>query len=409
MRSHLPTGVLLFALLTSSCQRASPLQVTVVDGESVHVLQASDRVPLVLLTRQGIPVTPGDRSLANGLIVPIDQPLEIRGGVTLQLRPAVDVRIMMPDQERLITTAAFTVAEALSEAGIEVRSGDSVLPPPATSISGPTTVSYRPARELQVASGDRTLTIRSSSQTIGEALAGTGLAVTGLDYTVPSENEALPPDGQIRIVHVREDILLGFESIPYESSFRESPDVEFGQEKLIQPGENGLAMTRTRIRHENGAEVARVEEERSVVRQSSARVIERGTKIVLKTATVDGETIEYWRAIEMYATSYSPCRSGVEGQCFTGTSLGLPVKKGVVAVDISFYNEMAGQQIYVTGYGTAVIADVGAGRIIEANLGIPRTRWIDLGYGDADWQEWGGYVTVYFLAPAPTAMPSVLQ
>jgi hypothetical protein len=99
----------------------------------------------------------------------------------------------------------------------------------------------------------------------------------------------------------------------------------------------------------------------------------------------------------------------VPGQCFSGTSLGLPVKKGVVAVDISFYNQMAGQEIFVTDYGRAVIADVGAGRIVEANLGIPRTRWVDLGYSDADWEEWGRYVTVYFLAPAPAAIPYVLQ
>jgi hypothetical protein len=42
--------------------------------------------------------------------------------------------------------------------------------------------------------------------------------------------------------------------------------------------------------------------------------------------------------------------------------------------------------------------------------GFPDGRlWIDLGYSDEDWQNWGGMVTVYFLAPAPATIPAALQ
>ena len=104
----------------------------------------------------------------------------------------------------------------------------------------------------------------------------------------------------------------------------------------------------------------------------------------------------------MYATSYSPCRLGVPGLCSTGTAGGLPLKKGVVAMYRDWFNALRGVEVYVPGYGRGVIADLGGG--------YPDGRpWIDLGYSDGDWQTWSGYVTVYFLAPAPSTIPYVLQ
>jgi hypothetical protein len=66
------------------------------------------------------------------------------------------------------------------------------------------------------------------------------------------------------------------------------------------------------------------------------------------------------------------------------------------------YNQLSGSQVYIPGYGIAVIADVGGG--------FPDGRlWIDLGYGDDDFQGWSGMVMVYFLAPAPASIPAALR
>jgi 3D (Asp-Asp-Asp) domain-containing protein len=171
---------------------------------------------------------------------------------------------------------------------------------------------------------------------------------------------------------------------------------------VLEPGETGLAVSRVRIRYEDGQEAARQTESETLVRPPKKRVVAYGTKIVLKTVTIDGVPIQYWRAISMYATSYSPCRSGVKGQCFSGTASGLPVKRGVVAMQKNWYYALQGMEVYVPGYGRGVIADLGGG--------FPDGRaWIDLGYSDSDWQEWGDWVTVYFLAPAPAAIPYILQ
>jgi 3D (Asp-Asp-Asp) domain-containing protein len=151
-----------------------------------------------------------------------------------------------------------------------------------------------------------------------------------------------------------------------------------------------------RVRYEDGREISRQTESETVVRPPKDRVMGYGTKVVVRTTTVDGVKIEYWRAVNLYATSYSPCRSGAD-RCYTGTASGLPVKKGVVAVIRSWFNMMSGQQVYIPGYGSAVIADIGGG--------ISGKPWIDLGWSDDDYQPMTGWVTVYFLTPVP---PSIL-
>jgi 3D (Asp-Asp-Asp) domain-containing protein len=104
----------------------------------------------------------------------------------------------------------------------------------------------------------------------------------------------------------------------------------------------------------------------------------------MHTTTVDGVQIQYWRTLNMYATSYHPSEVG------DTTASGLPLKKGVAAVDTSLI--LFFTQMYVPGYGEAVAADIGGG---------VSGRVIDLGYSDEDYVPWHQWVTVYFLWPPP--------
>ena len=395
-------------LLLISCQpQNSPAAITILDREQVHTLVTDERVPTELLTEARITLTPSDLLLVNGYPFPPELPLppEID---TLQIRRAVTVTLVTPGGEQELVTAANTVGEALHQAGIQLYAADFIDPPANTSLSAGMQVTYRPSRELTVMTSTGSTVIRSSAGTVGAALAGAGIPLVGLDYSLPAESEALPIDGQIRVVRVSESITLIQKAIPFETETVSSADVELGTQEIVQPGENGLAVTRTRIRYEDGQEVSRVIEDESVVRPPQTRIVNTGTKIVVKTTTVDGVTIEYWRAYEMYATIYSPCNSGTGG-CSYGTASGLKAGRGVVAVDPDMYGFLQGQRIYVPGYGFAVIGDVGGGYIVEELIGVSRYRWIDLGFDDNNIVDMSGWHTVYFLAPAPASVPPVMQ
>jgi uncharacterized protein YabE (DUF348 family) len=392
--------LLALVLILSSCGTPSaPTTFTLLDGEQVIPLQSEERIPAKLAAEAGLTLSPADRVLYLGLPVPQDQPLPTANSYTLQIRHAVPVTLVTPDGQQIIQSAAFTVGEALAETGLQLYAADQLTPPAETPISGPLTVSYVPSRQLVVQVDGKSLPIRSAAATVGEALAGAGIPLEGLDTSLPAESEALPADGQVRVVRIRETVQLQQKPIPFESRTEQSAEIDLGQQQVLQAGEYGLQVSRVRVRYEDGQEVSRQTESESVVRPPKDKVVAYGTKISLKTLKVPGGQIEYWYAASMFATSYSPCRSGAD-RCYSGTASGKPVKKGVVAVTYDMYLALQGQAVYIPGYGTATIEDVGGG--------IPGTPWIDLGYSDADWVEWGDWVTVYFLAPAPANAISVL-
>ncbi len=388
------------AFLLLSCQPVAASSVTILDGDQIYSVAASSRVPADLFIQAGLILGPNDRALFNGMRVPLDQALPAAGSVTLQLRRAVTLTLVTPDGQRTLQSSAWTVGEALHEAGIQLYASDKIDPPAETPITGALTVNYLPSRELTVSVGGQSRQIRSSAGTVGAALAEAGIPLIGLDTSLPSENEALPSDGQIRIVHVSESVTLAQKPIPFTSEFVASAEVPLDQQQVLNPGQTGLTVSRVRIRYEDGQEISRLTESETQVRPPQKRIVGYGTKVEIKTATVDGVQIQYWRAVQMFATAYSPCHSGAS-QCYPSTASGKPVKKGVVAVVYNWYVNMRGQAVYIPGYGPATIEDVGGG--------IPGRYWIDLGYSDNDYQQWGVWVTVYFLTPVPPNIIYVLD
>lgn len=390
---------LTFVFLFFACQPNTPPTVTLIENNQIITLQTDERVPSAILAQAGLTLSPNDRVLSHGLPVAPDQAIADYP-ITLQLRRAVPLTIVSSNGQQQIQSSAFTVGEVLTEALIWLRAGHKIEPELNSPIRNGMTITISSVRELTVSVDGTVLQIQSSARTVGEALAETGIPLLGLDTSLPAANEALPFDGQIKVIRVSESILLTQKPIPFQSELVASADVPLDHTQILQPGENGLTVQRIRIRYEDGQEISRTTENETVVRPPKTRVLGYGTKVEIKTAVVDGVQIQYWRAVQMYATAYSPCRSGSD-QCFSGTSSGKKLAKGMVGLRYSWYLAMGGQPLYIPGYGFATVEDVCGGCV-----GKP---WIDLGYSDDDYQQWSSWVTVYFLTPVPPNVIYVLE
>lgn len=390
-----PVAVLI--LLLAACQPQNSRITILDDGQTVTMTSAA-QTSAEALAEAGVTLRPDDRLLYLGARLPLDAPLPDAASLTLTVRRAVTLKLFTPGGEPFpFQTSALTVGEALTEAGFDLHAADRLDPPAETPLTGDLTVSWRPSQELTVTVDGLEVRIRSAAETVGQALAEAGIPLIGLDASLPSEDEPLPPDGHIRVVRVVESVALAQKSIPYGTRTELSADLELDQRALVQGGQAGLAIARIRTRSEDGVQVSQVSETEAIVRPPVDEVMGIGTKVVIRTAVVDGVSIEYWRALTLYATYYKPCIPGTT-ICHYGTASGLPVQKGVVAMVYPWYLLLAGERVYVPGYGAAVIAD-NNGALTSAHWG---TYWIDLGYAETDVIDWvNQYVTVYFLTPVP--------
>ena len=374
--------------------QAVPVQVA--QGETIATLLTAERIPANLLAELGIVFFPEDRILWNGSEISWDEPLPAGEPILLQLQPAHRINLKVDGQEIVLFTQQRTLGAALWEAGISLRTEDRLSLPLETVLSSSTELSLKKADPVTVAYAGKQISGFSAAETVGEALAEIGIPLQNLDYAVPAENEPLPADGSIHIVQVREEIRLEKEETAYQNTYVEDPNAELDTVSVVVPGQVGLVVTRTRVRLEDGKEVASFTEGPWKASDPQDGVLGRGTKVVVRTETIDGETIEYWRKVTVYATSYSPRALGGDNI----TASGMILTKGIIAVRTSWYSVMQFQPVYVPGYGRGIIADTGGG--------IDGRYWIDLGYDDSNYVSWHYWTTLYFLTPVPAYIPTVL-
>jgi uncharacterized protein YabE (DUF348 family) len=361
------------------------IRVRIQDDQDVYSMVSTKRLPADLLSSAGIELGAADQLYHNGLPIEPNEVLPRAESISLQIQRAKAVRILADERTRVIQTTASTVGQALWQAAIRLYAQDDTEPAQEKPLDKPASINYMPSKEFHIVTQEDVVRIRTTEARVGSALAKAGIALQGLDYSIPEPDAVLPAGGRIRLVHVEEQVHLETEPLPFETEFQPVADLELDKQAVVQPGTFGIAARRVRVRMEDGKEVSRQEDAKFIAQEPRPRILGYGTKIVSHTTSTPGGRITYWRALNMYAVSYNPTSAG--GNI---TASGLPLRKGLVAVDPTYIP--LGTRLYIPGYGEALAADTGGG---------VNGRIIDLGYSDHDYVSWHQWVTVYFLWPPP--------
>ncbi len=98
---------LLPAFLLFACQPATANTVTILDRGQITTLRTEERVPSALLSQAGITLGPNDRVLVNGFPAPLDRSVSV-SPMTIQIRRAVAMTLVLPDGEKKIVTQRLT-------------------------------------------------------------------------------------------------------------------------------------------------------------------------------------------------------------------------------------------------------------------------------------------------------------
>jgi uncharacterized protein YabE (DUF348 family) len=348
-------------------------------------------VPSDWLSERNLRLFPGDSVYVEGVRVDPTAALE-RIPEVLELRRAFEIQLWENGKTHILRSSASTLGEALWEWNITLREGDRIDPGPETVLQGPLSVELHRAIQLSVELQGTRRTLWSAGPQVADAIADAGLSLQGLDYSLPEIHAPIEESLLIQIVRVSEEVLVEQEPLPFETIFQPNPNLEIDTQAVVQEGKYGVLARQFKIRYEDGVEVSRQVEDEWRAVEPEAQIMAYGTKIVVRSlATPDG-TIEYWRAVPVYATSYMDC-PGQDPGCGARTASGKEVEVGMIGVLRSWFNAMRGWPVYVPGYGPATIEDIGAG--------IQGRDWIDLAYPNEVYVPWAKWTTLYFLTPVP--------
>lgn len=167
-----------------------------------------------------------------------------------------------------------------------------------------------------------------------------------------------------------------------ETIYKDDPETETGEEKVLEEGEDGKKIQIIKISYFEGKEYER-ETVSTEVTKPQDKVVSRGTKVVWRTMDTPYGDIRYWRKMKVWATHYDSRCLG----CNETTAIGLRAGKGVIAVDPKVIKLRS--KVYIPGYGIAIAGDTGGA--IKGNI-------IDLGFDDARTAGWSArYVDIYLL------------
>lgn len=387
-----------------SIERAQPVRI-LAHGRD-FVIGTWGTTPRSVFEGAGIDIDTYDQVLLDGVVTPLDALLPARrvessaptydrgfawdavAGEPLQLRltRAVPLVVHEGGMPYTINTTAQTVGEALRQSEVTLYLGDRVQPSLGSRVTTNMDVYIERSVPVAVEADGHKLKTRTQAQTVGDALSAAGIVVAGLDRVEPPLTTPLYPNLQIVVTRISEGVEVEEEIAPYETVFFADPTLPIDTQEVADAGANGITRTRYRLRYENGEEVNRVLEDSWTAQEPAQRRIAYGQLIEPQTATVDGQTITYWRKMKMYATSYHPAALGGDNVTATGELL----TKGVVAVDPRIIQLRS--QVFVPGYGVGSAFDTGGGIV---------SRRIDLGYDDSNYESLSKWVDVYLLWPPP--------
>ena len=384
------------------------------DGESQQVRTLVTTVGQVL-AEAGLRVGPADEVWLDGRLVELSASLwggepaaqqmgGSRGGggdparnpasapPVVTIRRAASVTLDDDGTTTTLHTTAETVGQVLQEHGVFLYLGDEVEPGLQDRVVPGGIVTIRRSMPVQIEADGHVIRTRTRAETVAGALGQEGVALVGRDRVEPGLSTPIRSGMNIQVVRVREELVVEFEPIPFETEWVPDPEVEIDNIRLAREGQIGLTKRRFRVAYEDGQEVERFLEDSWAEQAPITKTMAYGTKIVIRTMDTPDGPIEYWRKMRVYTTAYTAatCGKSRDHPRYGYTRLGWWLTKGVVAVDpdvIPLKTEM-----YVPGYGHARAGDTGGG---------VKGKFVDLGYDEGEYQSWHWWTDIYLLTPVP--------
>lgn len=281
-----------------------------------------------------------------------------------------ELRIIDGDSVIRVKTMSNNVGAALKQAGITVNSFDYISTPLSTKLSADNLqeVYIKRAVPVHIHLEGRTSEVMTHHDTIGETIKASGIEMGPLDrIDERNSDDPIQAGMDIKIIRVREELLTEKESIPYNVIQTPDTDMNRGEKKVVQVGEEGSLEKYFKLTYEDGRIVSKSFLTEKVAVEPTVELVRIGT--VPNFTTSRGDLVRYSKVLEMEATAYTASFKDTGkhpdhpefGICYTG----MKAREGIIAVDPKVIPLYTRVYVDVLGdikdYGFAIAGDIGSG------------------------------------------------
>lgn len=306
-------------------------------------------------------------------------------GVGFTTMLSKEVTLVHDGNSAVYNTTSSTVKDFLVEKKIDIVDHLYVSPATNTQIENGMKITVRTPQEVIILDNGVEKKVKTGNLLVADILKEYGYKLQEQDYAVPDLDESIAYKGKnepvIIINRVYHKTITEVATIPFDIETKENAKMPKGTAKVLQEGQDGSKTVVTGITVMNDVEVESHIISEEIVKKPVNRVLEVGTKIEDKAASVvaslnevsktgssssnsngaiNGRRIK--RVITMNATAYDASFES-NGSWGPVTALGTSLRPGVVAVDKNVIP--LGTRLYIEStdgwpsYGMAVAEDTG--------------------------------------------------
>ncbi len=277
---------------------------------------------------------------------------------------AKDVVLTIDGKDEEVKTYSNTIEELLDERKIFIDKYAYINYPLDTKLEDNMNIIIETAKPYIISMKGVQNEIVSIYSTVGDILKDQNIELDEDDYTYPHIDQEVAPGAEIAIFKVEKIMEEVEEVIPFQKLVKKTDELDIGNERLAQEGENGLKKIKISKTYENGQLVKEEVVDEIVVKEAVPEIVERGTRSV---KTSSRGTFRYSKVLTMTATAYDLSYESTgkrPGDRWYGiTASGTKARPGVVAVDPNVIP--LGTKLYVESldgtpdYGFCVAEDTG--------------------------------------------------
>lgn len=272
-------------------------------------------------------------------------------------------------------TKVSDVAALLAQAGVAVDHADIVSPAPHVALEDGMTVVVRHAVPVNLVLGGKRVRLDVVGQNVADALVACGIDPSAAMKVEPPLASALSEEMTITAADVFMRVVSEKTSLPYKTVAVRDPKLPSGTRTVVTEGSEGVRLAVYEVVVTGGNEGSRVLKAERTVSTPVDQVVHVGTAPARRSvqvasrgdvrgtpppATASATPPAGGRRLAVVATAYTPWDAGCGGITVIQAKIArydVPAGWGIIAVDpnvIPF-----GKTVYVPGYGYAIAADTG--------------------------------------------------